>query len=231
MSYPNLGLITATIQGLTYPLAQINGTNPGVRWDNLLNNIVTAGTISVPTLLGRVDFTCTGVATPYASCTGADSVATTAGQFDTVNGTDDGQSPDSVRAVAYDVASNASNSVASGLLSIQTSDVAQQWVGADLRAWQVLTPTGANVVARHMASTSITAPYFDTVLLVRANAGATDLRVCATFPAPVLTDNGVNRFWTYTIIKPTGTAQCAAGGNWYALCIKGAAALLTQGVP
>jgi hypothetical protein len=231
MSYPNLGLITATIQGLTYPLAQINGTNPGVRWDNLLNNIVTAGTISVPTLLGRVDFTCTGVATPYASCTGADSVATTAGQFDTVNGTDDGQSPDSVRAVAYDVASNASNSVASGLLSIQTSDVAQQWVGADLRAWQVLTPTGANVVARHMASTSITAPYFDTVLLVRANAGATDLRVCATFPAPVLTDNGVNRFWTYTIIKPTGTAQCAAGGNWYALGIKGAAALLTQGVP
>jgi hypothetical protein len=231
VSYPNLGLITATLEGITYPLSQINGTNPGVRWDALLNNIVTAGTISVPNLLGRVDFTCTGAAAPYASCGAADGVATVAAQFDNINATDDGQSPDSVRAVAYDVASNASGSVASGLLSIQTSDVAQQWVGADLITWQVLTPTAATITARHMASTSITAPYFDSVALARINAGGTDLRICGTFAAPSLTDNGFNRFWTYTITKPTGTAQCAAGGNWYAIGFKGAAALVTQGQP
>ena len=231
MSYPNLGLVTATIEGITYPLSQINGTVPGLRWDGLLNNIVTAGTITVPNLLGRVDFTCTGAAAPYASCGAADGVATVAAQFDNVNATDDGQSPDSVRAVAYDVASNVSNAVASGLLSIQTSDVAQQWVGADLITWQVLTPTGATIIARHMASTSITAPYFDSVLLARVDAGATDLRVCGTFPAPALTDNGLNRFWTYTITKPTGSAQCATGGNWYAIGLKGAAALVTQGQP
>jgi hypothetical protein len=69
------------------------------------------------------------------------------------------------------------------------------------------------------------------VLLGRADAGATEIRVCATYPAPTLTDNGVNRFWTYTITTPTGTQQCAAGGSWYAIGIKGAAALVTRANP
>jgi hypothetical protein len=47
----------------------------------------------------------------------------------------------------------------------------------------------------------------------------------------VLTDNGLNRFWTYTITKPAAGAQCFAGGNWYAVGLKGAAALVTQGQP
>jgi len=228
ISYPNLGLITGTLEGITYPLANIAGA---ARWDALLNNIVTAGTIGVSNLLGRVDFTCTGAGAPYASCAGADAVATVAAEFNTVAGTNDAQNPDSVRAVAYDVANNASNAVAAGLLTAQTTDVAQQWVGADLITWRVLTPTGATVQAVHMASTSITAPYFDSVLLARIDAGGTELRVCGTFPAPALTDNGVNRFWTYTITKPTGSQQCAAGGNWYAIGLKNAAALVTQGQP
>jgi hypothetical protein len=82
-----------------------------------------------------------------------------------------------------------------------------------------------------MATTSITAPYFDSVLLGRADAGATEIRICGTFTAPLLTDNGLNRFWTYSIAMPTGTAQCAAGGNWFAIGVKNGAALITIGLP
>lgn len=237
ISYPNLGLIAASIEGITYPLANIGGA---ARWDGLLNNIVTAQTIGVASLLGRVDFTCTAAAAPYASCAGADAVATTAANFNTVNTTNDGQNPDSARAAAFDVSSNVSGSVATGLLTAQTTDVAQQWVGADLITWKIISTAATTVVVEHKASTSITAPFFDSVFLVRDNdpiAGlpstGTELRVCGTFPAPVLTDNGVNRFWTYTITKPIIGQQCfgPATGNWYAVGIKSAAALVTQAVP
>jgi hypothetical protein len=230
VSYPNDKLVVATIEGITYPLAAVGGA---LRWDALLNTSVLGQSITVPNLLGRIDWTCTGAGTPYASCVGADLMAPTAAQYNNVNTSDDGQNPDSARAVAYDVASNNSNSVATGMLSVQTNDVAQQWtgVGADILRWKILSTAAGNVVAEHMASTSITAPYFDQVFLARTNAGATELRICGTFPAPVLTDNGLNRFWTYTVAKPTGTAQCAAGGNWFVVGMKNGAALITIGLP
>lgn len=235
ISYPNDKLVVGTLEGITYPLAAVGGA---LRWDALLNTSVLGGTITVPALLGRIDFTCTGAGTPYASCVGADLIAPTAANYNTVNGTNDGQNPDSARAVAYDVASNVSNAVATAFLTVQTNDVAQQWagVGADVLRWRIISTAAGQVVAEHMASTSITAPYFDQVFLARADAGATELRICATFANtpptnPALTDNGLNRFWTYTITKPAAAAPCGTGGLWYVVGMKNGAALISIGVP
>jgi hypothetical protein len=225
VSYPNDKLVVATLEGITYSLANIGGA---ARWDATLNTLVAGQTISVASLLGRIDFTCTGAGTPYASCAGADAVATVAAEFNNVAATDDGQNPDSVRAVAYDVASNVSNAVATAILAAQTNDVAQQWVGADLLSWRILSTAGP-ITAEHMASTSITAVYFDVVHLARADAGGTELRICGNFGAPELTDNGVNRFWTYSMTTPS-SGTCATGGLWYVIGLKNGAALITQGM-
>jgi Big-like domain-containing protein len=241
LAYPGMNAITATLVGVTKPLSAISGC---ARWDATLCNILAGATATDPYLFGRVDLTCTGAAAPYASCLLADALPPTAANFNNVD-TDadavfenDDKNPTSVSAIAFDVASQASGTVTSGLLTAQTNDVAQQWVGvgADIITWRITSTAGTTVIAEHKASTSITATYFDFVYLARADAGATALVICSQFPQnpvvnPVLTDNGVNRFWTYTATKPTGTAPCATGGSWYAVGVKAGAALVTQGLP
>jgi hypothetical protein len=240
LTYPGMNAITATLTSVTKPLSSITGC---ARWDATLCNILAGATATDPYLFGRVDLTCSGAGTPYASCLAADALPPTTSQFDNVDTdantifSDDDKNPTGVSAIAFDVASQPSGSVAAGLLTAQTNDVAMQWgAGADIITWKITSTAGTTVIAEHKASTSITATYFDFVYLARANAGATALVVCAQFAQnpvinPVLTDNGVNRFWTYTISKPTGTAPCVAGGNWYAIGVKAGAALVTQGLP
>jgi hypothetical protein len=90
-----------------------------------------------------------------------------------------------------------------------------------------------------VASTSIQVPFFDNVSLWRINA-AGEVVFCGTFPAPVLTDNGSNRFWTYTLPTPT-TGPCtepaaaftgaAPIGQWRAGGARGGALLLTPARP
>ena len=231
VGYPNMGTVTGTLVSITKPLSAIAGA---ARWDNILTNILTAQTVSDPFFFGRLDFTCTGAGAPYGSCAAADGKSTNlvAPLYNNAGPTfvDDEQNPTTVGAIAYDVASQPSGLVTTALLTAQTTDVAEQWSGADLVSWKVITPTGTTVQAEHKASTSIVAPFFSGAYLARINAGATSLIVCGAFPAPTLTDNGVNRFWTYTLTKPT-TGPCAAGGNWYAIGAKGAAGLVTQGQP
>ncbi len=140
-----------------------------------------------------------------------------------------------VGAILHDVFGTPSLAVTTGILTAQTCTpagcptlgTAQAWAAADIVTWKILAPTGVTVVAEHMASTSIVVPYFDSTLLTRVIG--TNIVVCGTFAAPVLTDNGLNRFWTYTITKPT-TGPCAAGGVWRAVGIKTGAALVTGGV-
>ena len=240
LTYPGMNAITATLTTVTKALASITGC---ARWDATLCNILAGATATDPYLFGRVDLTCSGAGTPYASCLAADATAPTTAQYNNVDTDvdllfeDDDKNPTGVSAVAFDVASQASGTVNAGLLTAQTNDVAQQWgASADIITWKIINTVGSTVVVEHKASTSITAPYFDFVYLARADVGATTLVICSTFPNspptnPALTDNGINRFWTYTISKPTGTAPCAAGGSWYAVGVKAGAALVTQAVP
>lgn len=236
IDYPNMNTITGTLTSITKPLSAIAGA---ARWDNVLTNILTATTVTDPFFIGRVDFTCTGAAFPYAGCAAADGITAVAAEYNNVDTDadlifeDDDLNPTAVSSIAYDVASQASGMVTTALLTAQTTDVAQQWASANIVSWQVLTPTGTTIQAQHTASTSIVAPYFDGVRLARINTAGTSLIVCGTFPAPTLTDNGVNRFWTYTITKPTSGPCTGAGVGplWYAFGLKGAAALVTQGQP
>jgi len=238
IGYPNIATVIATLTSITKPLSAIAGA---ARWDQTLTNILTATTVTDVFFFGRLDWTCTGAAAPYAACAAADGkVASPNGAQYNNNDTDgdtvfenDDLNPTSVGAVAYDVASQSSGApVNTTLLTAQTTDVAEQWSTADLVTWRVLTPTGTTVQAEHKASTSIVAPFFDKVFIVRGNvAGATSLIVCGEAPAPTLTDNGVNRFWTSTFNKPTSGPCFAATGNWGAIGVKGAAGLVTQLVP
>lgn len=245
LAYPGMNAIVGTLVGVTKPLSAITGC---ARWDATLCNILAGAAAVDPYLFGRVDLTCSAAATPYASCAVADTPAPVASENNNVDTDldlafeDDDKNPTGVSASVSDVASQTSGTVAAGLLTAQTNDVAQQWgAGADIITWRILSTAGTTVVAEHKASTSITATYFDFVYLARENVGATALVICSQFPQnpgtvsgthnPLLSDNGLNRFWTYTASKPTGTAPCTAGGNWYAVGVRSGAALLTIGLP
>lgn len=227
------GIATATdplLTGITKPNSLITGC---ARFDAVLCNILAGATVVDPFWLSRIDRTCSGAGAPYASCAAIHALPPTTSQFNNVApGTDDDKNATGVSAVAFDVASQASGTVAAGLLTAQTTpDVAMQWgAAADILTWKVNSIAGTTVIAEHKASTSITAPYFDSVVLGRANAGGTAIVFCGNFPAPVLTDNGFNRFWTYTVSKPVAPAACSAGGLWYAIGLKSGAALITQGL-
>ncbi len=225
VTYPNLP------HTITKPLSAIAGA---ARWDAVLTNILTATTVTDPFFFGRIDVTCSGAGAPYAGCAVVDGKTAVAAQYNTIGTfTNDEMNPGNVSAIAYDVASEVSGSVGTALLTAQTSDVAEQWSGADLIAWKILPasiPT-STLMAEHMASTSIVAPFFSTALLVRGDVtpGPATVIVCGAFPAPTLTDNGLNRFWTYSIAKPAATSPCGlATGDWGAIGVKGAAGLLTQ---
>lgn len=224
--------LTVTYPGfaptLTYPL---NALSNGVRWDATLNTPVTSSAITINSWLARLDMTCSGAAAPYASCAAVDALPATLTQFNNVGGgTNDEKNPTGVSAVAYDVGSNASAPIAQALSTLITNDVAHQWpVSADILTWRVSSTTAPTIQAEHKASTSISQPYFDSVVLVK-NAGGTNAIICGTFTAPVLTDNGLNRFWTYSISKPT-SGPCNVAGNWHAVGIKNNAGLVTNGVP
>jgi hypothetical protein len=210
--------------GVTYPR-----TAAGTPWDATLSNLVTGAQTQIGYWMGRVDMTCTGAAAPYASCAVAGGV-TVAAEYNNVGlFTNDEKNPTAVTATAYDLAQHASNTFTTGMLTAQTNDVAQKWVGAgiDLIGWRVFNLTATTVQAEHKASTSITEPYFDAVVLVK-NDGVNAI-VCGAFAAPVLTDNGLNRFWTYTASLPTALAApwCAVAGTWHAVGVKAGAGLVT----
>ncbi len=237
----NYGGMDAGLTGIQYPLNPITGA---ARWDGALTNILAGSTTSqVAYLLGRIDFTCTGAGTPYAGCAAIDNKDAVGAEYDNFdaapadaifNNAD--KNPTLVGAILHDVFGTPSAPVSTGILTAQTCapagcptiGTAQQWSGADIVTWKIVAPTTTTVVVEHKASTSIVVPFFDFVLLTRV-VGA-NIVVCPVgSAAPVLTDNGVNRFWTYTFTKPS-SGPCSAGGVWRAVGVKTGAALVTVGV-
>jgi hypothetical protein len=119
-----------------------------------------------------------------------------------------------------------------------TTVVEEPWTDADIEEWVFIddTSVSGDWQAVHAATTSIDSPFFDAVLLVH-NDGATpvNITICGAFPAPVETDNGVNRFYTYSWVDAdvTGTpCEDLVGGTYHAVGVSGSALLVTlENVP
>ncbi|MDX2058253.1 MAG: hypothetical protein SFV24_10660, partial [Gemmatimonadales bacterium] len=105
-----------------------------------------------------------------------------------------------------------------------STGISEQWSSADLISWSgSLTLSPGNVVATHVASTTIRVPYFDSASLW--GLVGTEWVYCSAFPAPALTDNGSHRFWSYTVAVPGAGTPCAGVVTWRVMGTKAGAGL------
>ncbi|NOT08685.1 MAG: hypothetical protein HOP28_10830 [Gemmatimonadales bacterium] len=224
---------------LAYSKSIVGGA---ARFDTVAVSQLAGAKLPVPALIGRLDFICTGVAAPYASCPAADAVATVAADYNDVD-TDldlqrenDDKNPTGATGRVYDVASQVSPSVAIGILPSLINDVAATWPSAeaDIVSWKIRTPTTlTTVLVEQKGNTSGALPAFSTVVLGRMDPSGTQLLICQISSAPpASTDNGVFRFWTWNLTKP-GSGPCTepGTGNWFAIGLRNGAGLVTQSAP
>ncbi|NNM07053.1 MAG: hypothetical protein HKO65_18315 [Gemmatimonadetes bacterium] len=224
----DLEVITASFT-MDYPVVATSGSlqydfGVGTRWDGLdpydagaFSTAITGVNVQVPSLFGRIDFTCVAAGVPYPTCAAADALPVTLTDFN-VGGTDAGRLPVSLTPISFeDAGGNLSGGAAPILFNVlQFSDsTAAPWDYAnvpDIDFWKTMQNGATAFSAEHTASTSIEDPFFDAVVLVLNDApvppGTGALVICGAFGAPVLTDNGLNRFWTYGIARPALTSQC-----------------------
>jgi hypothetical protein len=217
---------------LRYPLGSLSAL--GTKFDGVLTNVVNGASASIPYFLFRVDETCTAAGVPYASCpatlTPAPYVIATKASVAAEYGTGAVKLPTNVSANVADVADQlAAVAIGAPMLATQFSPstgLTPPWPAADLISWSA-SNIGANTVAVHVASTSIVVPYFDNASLWKLIGG--EWVYCKAFGAPVLTDNGAHRFWTYTTATPTLAAggPCSAAGAWRVMGTKGGAGLFS----
>ncbi|MGE3617024.1 MAG: Ig-like domain-containing protein [Gemmatimonadales bacterium] len=219
---------------LRYPLGSLSPL--GTRWDATITNVVNGAAASIGYFLFRVDEMCTAAATPYASCpapAGAPYITTskpaTATEYNNAGAnTNVDKLPTNVSANVADVASQqAAAPISAPMLNTQfnpSTGLSQQWSTADLISWSGSTTLSpGSIVATHVASTSIVVPYFDNASLW--GLIGTEWVYCGNFPAPVLTDNGSHRFWTYTLAAPAGTNACVGAAGFRVMGTKAGAGL------
>lgn len=86
--------------------------------------------------------------------------------------------------------------------------------GTGIITWQMGPQAKDNaIVARLTTGILNSRPYFDSVRVRREYAGA--LINCASFGAPSVTENGVNRIWIYRMEKPrAGPCSAPQGGRF-----------------
>lgn len=217
--------------GIQYPVLTLNSL--GVRWDGTLTNVLNGALLTVPYFLARIDESCAAAGIPYAGCgavVGSKLSVGNAAQYNNgVTATNAGKVPTMATAQVVDVASTASGTIAAPMLVTQTTAVGEQWSAADIVTW-LGTNVGGTMTLQHTASTSIVVPYFDAVAVYRLNVAGTYWKFCGLMPAPALTDNGVNRFWTYTTTTATFSGAglpCATGTAWRGLGRKNGAGLFS----
>lgn len=236
-----MNIPTGAGTALRYPFGSLSPL--GTRWDATITNVVNGAAASIGYFLFRVDEMCTAAATPYAACpapAGAPYIttskppvvvgdtATTNLQYNNAGGNNLGKLPTSVSANVNDVAGQpAAAPIAAPMLPSQFSPavgINQQWAAADLIAWSgSTTAVAGSIVATHVASTSIVVPYFDSASLW--GLVGTEWVFCSTYPAPVLTDNGSHRFWTYTVAVPGAATPCAGVATFRVMGTKAGAGL------
>ena len=216
----------------------------GVRWDAILTQTVSS-TTSIPNFLFRVDQSCNGAASPYASCPAPTPAALTFAPL-TTNPADYptglASLPTQVSSRFFDPAeqfsSTSTNPLSPNMFNPSTG-ASQPWSTADIISWSA-SLVGGNVVAIHQASTSIVLPFFSAVSLWRLDL-ANQWVFCGDFPNnpgsgpafnPNLTDNGTTRFWNYTLPQPTtgsctGSTFAPATTGYRVMGISGPAGLFT----
>jgi len=221
----------------------------GQRWDGLdpydalaFSTAITGVGVQVPSLIGRMDFTCSGAAAPYPSCAVANALPVTLTDFN-MGGTDAGMLPLSVTPISFeDAGVNLSGGAAPIVFNIlQFSDsTAAPWDWAnvpDIDFWQIKDNGGSAFFAEHTASTSIEDPFFDSIMLVLDDTGGTgSMIICGNFGVQTLTDNGINRFWTSGAARPATGTQCELaqvanpGATYHAVGVSGNALLVSNGI-
>jgi hypothetical protein len=106
------------------------------------------------------------------------------------------------------------------------------WTGEDILTWTLI-DTGilsafADLVAEHKASNSITAPFFEAVLLIHQTAGGV-MTVCGEMDEVLYTDEGLNRYYRYYLSVTSGIpAVCSTAGTLRAGGVASDALLLTD---
>ena len=254
-------IISGGANMLLYP----NAAGLGTKWDLVLSNVVNNGTVSINPFLFRIDETCLNAGVPYAGCAAPAPASLDFGPVVAANPLAAGAPypasaaglPTQVTADVFDVANQFSGAPVTtpfqAAMFNPTTGIIAPWPGAPVLASWSASIVGTTAVAVHKGTTSIQTPYFTSVALFRINAAGTQWVLCGvgpnnpgTNPAvnnPYSNDQGVNRFWNYTIqlatlapppppapqvpvLDPNG---CSAGGGQYRVMgIKGGAGLFTQ---
>ena len=117
------------------------------------------------------------------------------------------------------------------LKGFQEPQQAPQVSQEEVITWRMAPSIASTEVgAQLQSSVSAVRPYFDVVRLERSTP--TGVVNCGNFPFPVLSDNGVNRSWIYTMQRPSVGACAERGsGDFVAVGIKGGTELRAQSAP
>ncbi len=217
-----IGLVYSDAGGMTvalrYPfgstaLSLNNGTGTnqtwGMRWDNVISSTINAGEASVNFFIARLDSVVANTATNVAGhVTSGDSLAT-------------------VEVEVNDVAGTPSNQLAATVLNTQLTPTTSQFTGATVVANLVgftVSSTAAGTLTMQQIGPSGTATQQCTsYILWRSVPGYLDFVQTLT-TTPTITDNGTNRFFTWTVTGLTA-------GNYRAMCVRNGTGLLSTTQP
>jgi hypothetical protein len=222
----------------------------GVKWDNVLTQVVTNGQAKIGYFLFRVDEACIAVTNPYPNCPAPNVPALAIAPL--TNNNADYQSgalglPTQVTADVFDVAKQFSGTpLTTPLTSLMFNPVTGAtavWDATKVLSWSA-SIVGSNVVAVHKGVTSIVVPYFSGASLWRKNT-ANQWVFCSNLPNnpgtnsatnnPYSHDSGGFRFWNYTVAVPTA-GDCVgpafgAGNNFRVMGTLSGQGLFTPTVP
>ena len=191
----------------------------GARWDTTLTTTVTGSSLTIASLIGRIDSVDVTDSLPDANA---------------ANPLGGEALPDSVFANLRDVASQADAApigVALDSLTQFSAKTVSAWqfsagifdqVGN--RTWSGATASG-NKVATHKTGTGVTTAYFTSVNLYGVLSG--ELVNCGSMGTATMADNGTFRTWQYTVANPVSGDDCYGASTWYVGGVKGNAVLLS----
>lgn len=244
VTYPGMG---PPATGLTYPYGSLSTLTISLPWPSNSPIVATAAQqqISIPNILGRVDESCTGAATPYPNCPATPGSKTPVSadynwdlNLNAAVANDAAKAPVGVITNVQDIAGRDGLTGAAFSFSIATpmGSVAEQWsAAAEIDTW-TLQPAGTlscpslSVCADQKTQTSNGLQYFSSVGLWRLNTVINRWVYCGDMTAQALpqVDNGVYRIWRWTKTVPTSGACVGAGFTfWRALGIKNGAGLFS----
>jgi hypothetical protein len=247
--------------GLLYPEGTLTildaAGNPLLPWTTgagalPITAVLNAAPITLPYFVARVDESCIFNGNPYTSCdvttNGLGSRPNDPAEYNTnLNGggllSNAQKGPNAVLANVADIVGRESlTGISAPFLASQFTPLAQPWntgtilvpVPANPFQWTGAVIAGPVAQAINRVNSSIVLPFFDAVNLFRLNTITGQWVFCKAYPAPVPTDNGFDRVYTYNLALPLGNAAnpnaCdALAGNWKAMGLKNGAGLFTGG--